>query len=213
MIVIPSKSQTVQEQEEEKVDLTKALSLDTSEELWDKFKNDATQYELSDRSNDSDNDIDENYDSLYFNKTEVLGDENGKVGKFNRRLITRKNKCIAKWAEDKKKVVDLVIYQQKALDPDAIFGKLRSDTVNLREVFGEKGRRFDIRGSSANWKNENWTPITPEQQFRKIERDQKDPVRNLDGRFVLSQMYDTLDEKLAKDEDSADDIIAIELSS
>ena len=206
MIVIPSIDKPM------KIDLVKLLSLDNTEELWDKFKNDTTQYELSDRSNDSNNDLDENYDSLYFNKAEVISKDNKTVVKHGKRLVTRKNKCIAKWAEDKKKIVDLIKYQEQALNPDTIFGKLKGDTISLQDVFGGKGRRFDIRGSSANWKNENWTPLTPEQSFRKIERDQKDPVKNLDGKFILSQMCDKVEEILVKEEGSGEDILGIQLS-
>ena len=42
-----------------------AIASEEMDKLWESFKNDLTFYELSQRSDDSDNDIDENYDSVY----------------------------------------------------------------------------------------------------------------------------------------------------
>ena len=192
--------------------LSEALSLDGNGELWNDFKKDITQYELSDKSNDSDSDVDENYDSVYFSETEADTHKGHKASLHNKRIITRKNKYIAKWAEDRNQVIKLVTYQQKMINPDIVFGKLSSDTVNLKEIFGTKCKRLDIRGSSANWKNEYWTPLQIEQTTRAIKRDERDPVKNLNGKFVMSQTCNKLEEVMAKDEDSeADDIFGMQV--
>jgi len=156
------------------------------EELWREFVNDCTQYELSDKSDDSDNDIDENYDSIYFGETEIVPIKHGQPSK---RLATCKGKMIAKWAENKERVNELMSYQERVLDSNKIFGRLTIDTIELHDVFGIGCSRIDIRGSSANWKNEYWTPFSPfsPSQTRGITRDDKDPVENLDGKFKLSQ--------------------------
>ena len=55
-------------------------------------------------------------------------------------------------------------------------------------------------------------PIQIEQTTRAIKRDEKDPVKNLNGKFVMSQTCNKLEEVMAKDEDSeADDIFGMQV--
>ena len=117
-----------------------------------------------------------------------------------RRLKRRNKKCIAKWAENKETVNKLLMYQNKTIVPEQIFGKLSVDTVNLAEVFGPVCKA-DFRGSSANWKNENWTPVpTPDSRFsRQIL--QNGCAENLEKKFAESQdCCTTLNEELSEDE-------------
>ncbi len=170
------------------------------EKAWEEFKIDDTQYELSDRSNDSDSDVDENYDSIYFSEAEMENNMNPKGSPAGIRLLTRKKKPIAKWAEDKSLINAILAHQQKTLNPDAIFGRLSVDTVNLAEIFGQKCSYPDFRGSSANWKNENWTPLPSERPQRRLEGEDTACAENLDRKFVLSQTCGALEEALAGEE-------------
>ena len=170
--------------------------------MWEQFKNDDTQYDLSDRSNDSDSDIDENYDSVYFSEADSEG-LSAKASVHSKRLITRKKKLIAKWAEDKDSINTLLLHQQKTMNPDVIFGRFTVDTVNLAEVFGKSCSHVDARGSSANWKNENWTPIPSEKPKRRIVEGQQ-TGENLDRKFVLSQTCGALEEVLPTEEEDFD---------
>ena len=177
-------------------------------ELWEEYVNDKTLYELSDQSNDSDSNSGDDYDSTYFNMIE-FGSNKGK------RLMTFKGKYISKWAENKDKINKLLIYQKENINPDIIFGKLNVETINLHMVFGSHYKRDEVRGSSANWKNENWTSIISNKPARGISREEEDPVENLDGKFILSQTYDKLEEVLSKDAEAAsnsgDDILGLNL--
>lgn len=155
--------------------------------IWKEFVNDDTQYELSDKSDESEDDIDENYDSFYFQEAYA-----NNIKHKSSRLVTCKNKLIAKWAGNKETINKLIIYQKEKLNPDKIFGRLTADTIELNEVFDRNYTHPDVRGSSANWKNEYWTPLSPT-RAREITRDEKDPVENLDGKFKLSQTCDSPD--------------------
>eukprot|EP00826_Nyctotherus_ovalis_P037778 TRINITY_DN3475_c0_g1_i33.p1 TRINITY_DN3475_c0_g1~~TRINITY_DN3475_c0_g1_i33.p1 ORF type:complete len:136 (-),score=32.87 TRINITY_DN3475_c0_g1_i33:143-550(-) len=112
-----------------------------------------------------------------------------KHNKNSKRLATYKGKMIAKWAGDKERINKLVAYQQRTLNTDRIFGHLAVDTVQLSSIF-DFYHPNDVRGSSANWKNEYWTPYSTG-EARGISRDDKDPVENLDGKFKLSQTCDS----------------------
>ena len=161
--------------------------LNEDEELWTKYINDETYYELTDKSDDSEDDLDEDYDSAYFCQGDSDMDEI-ESKKYKKCMATCKGKYIAKWAEKKSLLKKLLIHQDKVLNPDKIFGRLTTDTILLNEVFDDKRSLPDIRGSSANWKNEYWTPLEPDKSHIII-RDEKDPVENLDGKFKLSQTY------------------------
>jgi len=174
----------------------KEIEEQKQQKAWENYKTDSTFYSLTDRSDDSDSDIDANYDSLYFSNSS--GEENySQKG----RTHTHRNKLIAKWAENKSNISLLLGYQQAHLNPDAIFGKLSSDTINLKEIFGKKSDCPEIRGSSANWKNEMWTPLLAEKPKR-IDENDKTIAEKLDKKFILSQACGSLEEVLAKDEAS-----------
>ena len=139
------------------------------DELVVNFKNDNTVYDLTDRSDDNeDEDIDDNYDSKFFREVSV-NNVKQKIKSVNgkKRIITLHKKCIAKWAENKDVIERILQYQNTEVVADLIFKPLLSDCISLSEVFEPK-RGYEQRGSSANWKNEYWTPIT-----EKLDRQQK----------------------------------------
>ncbi len=68
-------------------------------------------------------------------------------------------KKIPKWAENKKEVIKTTIYQQKFIDPKNIFGNFKGvENLDNSQIYNIASMKFDERGSSANWKNENPTP-------------------------------------------------------
>ncbi len=189
------------------------------EKMWEEFKKDETYYELSERSDDSDNDIDENYDSVYFKEVEIAArDDSGARSVHGKRLLTRTKKCIAKWAESRETVDRLVQLQNERMSPDRIFGPLSTDTVSLGEIFGPK-YNYDFRGSSANWKNEYWTPLAPadDRTYARLNR-QKDGKcqENLEKKFTLSQEFPALSEEAAGEDvdppaESTEDFMRLQL--
>ena len=148
--------------------------------IYREFKEDPTSYCLSDRSCQSDTDNDRDYDSHYFTEQEftIPEDEDSSHNKtrdfrtprFNRkggfkrrvrRVLTRKGRPIARWAEDKAKLERIILHQNKHIREDDIFGPLSTDVIDLPKIFGVNKGRYKTanRGSSANWKNEWFTPI------------------------------------------------------
>ena len=186
------------------------------EELLTEFKNDTTKYELTEKSEDDDDDDDANYDSFFF--SEVSGEQspsttNPKVKKSlsaqcspkaSKRVITFKKKCIAKWAENKESINKLLLYQNANAKSDAVFGTMTTDCVSLADVFGSR-KRYEYRGSSANWKNEYWTPIEIDrcQKHYKgyhIEKDVEKLKKRLDMDQAFPPLCEENSEEGAKDE-------------
>ncbi len=134
----------------------------------EEFRADTTYYELTPRSDDEDSDVDANYDSVFFSETEqganppqppVTDRPKTPQRPGEKRVVTFKHKEIARWAENKGKLNAVLVHQNARVQADCIFGRLTSDCVNLGEIFGPR-RRYEKRDSSANWKNEYWTPDT-----------------------------------------------------
>ena len=156
--------------------------------ILQEFHNDNTFYDLTDKSEDEDENDDANYDSKYFCKVDVSGIKPKKRSLSattctKNRVITLKKKCIARWAENKEKINEIIEYQNKEIKADSIFGPLIPNSISLSEVFDSK-KRYEQRGSSANWKNEYWTPNTAERQNHK-QRMLKDFKQNLEEKFAL----------------------------
>ena len=72
--------------------------------------------------------------------------------------LTRKYKPIAKWAEDKDKLERILLLQTIEMDGDAIFGGHPIEGLKLIGDINYVKRRKNRVESSANWKNEFWTP-------------------------------------------------------
>jgi len=148
---------------------------ESMKKLIENFKEDNTFYELTDKSDDTNEDDDANYDSRFFSEIENSenseADENQENLRRSKsaeknfvRIVTLQHKMIAKWAENKENIKKIIRYQNDNIDADQIFGKMNSAEFTLSQIFGYR-KRYEQRGSSANWKNEYWTP--DEQQCKK----------------------------------------------
>jgi hypothetical protein len=67
---------------------------------------------------------------------------------------------VPKWAEDLKEFNQHYLQNQKENEKTlkSVFGSFKVEGLELGLIFQKRKKSYDVRGSSANWKNEQYTP-------------------------------------------------------
>ena len=122
--------------------------------MYEEFKKNSSTYNVDLRIFDGSKGEDKEFNSENFQ--EVKWKERESALGYNSCIITQKGIPIAKWAENKENLEKLVKFQSEEIYPTSIFGKIDPDKIiELDKIGWLNTSKF--RGSSANWKNEEFT--------------------------------------------------------
>ncbi|EAR89330.1 hypothetical protein TTHERM_00372470 (macronuclear) [Tetrahymena thermophila SB210] len=134
---------------------------------------------------------------IYQNKQLLQSPQKLKTVK-QRKILYCNNKEVPAWAQDLNQVTEKV-REQKARgdDPAKLFGLFAVESLQLREVFKNTGKRYDEgRGSSANWRQD----YTPDQVIDLINATSQTPNKKqkMQSKFksFLQNSFNSIKKKL-----------------